>query len=178
MRNPVAVALLLSLAVLAACAPSSPGPSGAGEAFRKEVLATKESLAPSLMDALARREPRTVRRILEKRCALARESGRPFTCGITILDPNGITLASATPGEPIRRRDYSRYELVMKALKERKTVKAKLYLQDRTTLYAVAIPLVRQGEALGLLMLAFDATDLGNRFGLAEEEFLSLDLNG
>ena len=66
----------------------------------------------------------------------------------------------------------------MKALKERKIVKAKLYLQDRTTLYVVGIPLVRQGEALGLLVLAFDAADLRDRFGLTEEEFLRVDLNG
>ena len=89
-------------------------------------------------------------------------------------------LASATiaPGEPIKRLDYSRYEVVMKALKERKIVKAKLYLQDHSTLYTVVIPLVRQGEALGLLVLAFDTADLGDRLGLTEEEFLRVDLNG
>jgi hypothetical protein len=109
---------------------------------------------------------------------MAGKSGRPYSCGITVLDPHGITLASATPGEPIKRLNYSRYEVVMKALKERKIVKAKLYLQDRTTLYVVGIPLVRQGEALGLLVLAFDAADLRDRFGLTEEEFLRVDLNG
>jgi hypothetical protein len=174
----MAAALLLSLAVLASCAPSAPGP--AAESFKKEVQATKASLAPSLMDAVSRREPRLARSVLERQCALAGKSGSPFTCGITVLDHQGITLASATlaPGEPMKRLDYSRYEVVMKALKERKIVKAKLYLQDRTTLYVVGIPLVRQGEALGLLVLAFDAADLRDRFGLTEEEFLRVDLNG
>jgi len=169
-------ALLLSLALIASCAPSTPGP--AGESFKKEVQAAKDFLAPSLMDAVASREPRSARSVLERQCALAREGGRPFSCGITVLDSHGITLASATPGEPIKRLDYSRYEVFSKALTERKIVKAKLYLQDRTTLYVVGIPLVRQGEALGLLVLAFDAVDLRNRFGLTEEEFLRVDLNG
>ena len=169
-------ALLLSLALIASCAPSTPGPPG--EAFRKEVLAARESLAPSLMDAVASRDPRSVRKILEQQCALPREAGRPFICGITVLDHHGITLASATPGEPVKRLNYSRYEVVMKALNERKIIKARLYLQDRTTLYVVVIPLVRQGEALGLLVLAFDAADLRDRFGLTEEEFLRVDLDG
>jgi hypothetical protein len=172
------VALLFCMSLLAGCAPSSPGPPG--EAFRKEVLAARESLAPSLMDAVASRDPRAARKILEQQCALSREAGRAFFCGITVLDHHGITLASATiaPGEPIKRLDYSRYEIVMQALKGRKIVKAKLYLQDRSTLYVVVIPLMRQGEAQGLLVLAFDAADLRDRYGLTEEEFLRVHLDG
>ena len=171
-----AVAVLAALA--AACAPSAPGPGDAGESFRKEVLATKESLAASLSDAVARREPRQARLILEQTCDVARGKEQPFTCGITVLDHHGITLASATPGEPIRRLNYSRYEVVMKAMKERRIVKTKLYLQDRTTLYVVAIPLERQGEVLGLLALTFDAADLKARYGLTEQDFMRVDLNG
>ena len=170
------VALLFCMAFLASCAPTAAGPGA--ESFKKEVQATKASLAPSLMDAVASRETRSASSILERQCALAGKSGKPFSCGITVLDSHGITLASATPGEPIKRLNYSRYEVFSKALKERKLVKAKLYLQDRTTLCVVVIPLVRQGEALGLLVLAFDASDLRDRFGLTEEEFLKLDLNG
>jgi hypothetical protein len=172
------VTLLLCLALLAGCTPSSPGPSAAGESFRKEVLAARDSLAPALMDAVASREPRTAKRILEQKCALAMGGGDPFACGITILDNHGITLASTTAGEPIKRLDYSRYEVVMTALKERKVVKAKLFLQDGTRLYVVAIPLVRKGESIGLLGLAFDAADLRKRFGLTEGEFMRVDLNG
>jgi len=179
-RRALGAVLLFCLTLSAGCTPSSPGPSGAGDTFRKEVLAARDSLAPALMDAVASREPRSAKRILEQRCALAKEGGSPFACGITVLDNHGITLASATiaPGEPIKRLDYSRYEVVMNGLKERKIVKTKLYLQDRTTLCVVVIPLVRQGEALGLLVLAFDAADLRDRFGLTEEEFLKVDLNG
>ena len=169
-------ALALAAALASACAPQAPGPSKAAEAFRKEVLAARESLSASLTDAAANREPQAAGRILEQTCSLARESGRPFACGITVLDHHGITLASATPGEPIRRLDYSRYDVVSTALKERRVVKTKLYLQDRTALYVVAIPLGRRGAAVGLLVLAFDQSDLMNRHGLTEEEFQRVDL--
>jgi hypothetical protein len=180
-RGPGKRAFCSTLAILAAlvvaCTPSAPGPGAAGESFRKEVLATKESLAASLADAVARRESRSVRIILEQTCHVAQSQGQPFTCGITVLDRNGITLASATPGEPLRRLNYSRYEVVMDALKERRIVKTKLYLQDRRTLYVVAIPLERQGEVLGLLTLTYEAADLMNRYGLTEQD-LRVDLNG
>jgi len=177
-KRAMGVTLLFCLSLLSGCAPSSPGPSKAGEAFKKEVLAARDSLAPALMDAVAKRESRSTKKILEQRCALAMEGGSPFACGITVLDNHGITLASASPGEPIKRIDYSRYEVVMKALKERKVVKARLFLQDGTRLYVVAIPLVRNGESIGLLGLAFDSADLRNRFGLTEDDFMMVDLNG
>jgi len=175
-RRSWGAAAALAAALAAACAPPAPGPSKAEEAFRKEVLAARESLSASLTDAAANREPRAAARILEQTCSLARESGRPFACGITVLDRHGITLASATPGAPIRRLDYSRYDVVSTALKERRVVKTKLYLQDRTALYVVAIPLERRGETVGLLVLAFDQSDLVNRHGLTEEEFQRVDL--
>jgi len=168
--------LALAAALASACAPPAPGPSKAEEAFRKEVMAAREALSASLADAAADREPRAAGRILEQTCSLARESGRPFACGITVLDRRGITLASATPGASFRRLDYSRYDAVSTALKERRVVKTKLYLQDRSALFVVALPLERRGEAVGLLVLAFDQADLLNRHGLTEEEFRRVDL--
>jgi hypothetical protein len=42
----------------------------------------------------------------------------------------------------------------------------------------VAIPLERQGEVLGLLTLTYEAADLMNRYGLTEQDFMRVDLNG
>ena len=168
--------LAFAAALVSACAPPTPGPSTAEEAFRKEVKEAREALSAPLADAAANREPGAAGGILEQTCSLARESGRPFACGITVLDRQGITLASATPGAPFRRLDYSRYDAVSTALKERRIVKTKLYLQDHTALYVVAIPLERRGETVGLLVLAFDQADLLNRHGLTEEAFQRVDL--
>ena len=171
-------ALILFVAFFSGCAMSESGSSEAVRAFRKEVKETRDVLVPALMDAVANRDPQSVRAILGKKCVAAGESGRPFSCGIAVLDLHGITLHSITPGEPSKRIDYSTYEAVKTALKEKKAVKARAFLQDHTTLYAVNIPLVRNGEAIGILVLAFDASDLRNRYHLTEEEFLKMDLDG
>ncbi len=170
-------ALALLVACVSGCALPESGQSEAIRSFKKEVTDARNVLAPALTDTIANGSPREAASILEKQCALASKEGRPFACGITVLDHLGITLASATLGDPTRRLNYSRYEVVMKALKGKKVVKTRLFLQDRTTLYIVGIPLVRDGDALGLLVLAFDASDLRNRFHLTEEEFLKMELN-
>jgi hypothetical protein len=169
--------LVLLAAVFSGCALPEFGQSEAVLSFKKEVKETRDALVPSLIDAVANRDPRAVRLILDKQCALAREKGRPFACGITVLDLHGITLASATPVETMRRLNYSRYEVVMQALKDKKIVTAKLYLQDGSALYVVGIPLARSGKAQGLLVLTFDAGELKNRVGITEQEFLQVDLN-
>ena len=172
-----AAGLVLLAAVLSGCALPESGQSDAVLSFKKEVKETRDSLVPSMIEAVASRDPRTVRLILEKQCSLARENGRPIACGITVLDLHGITLASVTPGETMRRLNYSRYEVVMQALKEKKIVTAKLYLQDGTTLYVVGIPLACNSKTQGLLVLTFDAGELKNRVGITEQEFLKVDLN-
>jgi hypothetical protein len=170
-------ALVVLNAFFSACSSPESDPSGAVLSFKKEVKETTDALIPSLMEPVASRDPRAVKLILDRQCVLASDKGRPFACGITVLDLHGITLASVTPGDTIRRLNYSRYETVTQALKARKIVTAKLYLQDGTTLFAVGIPLERTGEAQGLLVLTFNARELENRIGITEKEFLTVDLN-
>jgi len=172
-----AAVLALLAAFFSACSTPGSDQSGAVLSFKKEVKETTDALIPALIEPVANRDPRAVKLILDKQCALARDKGRPFACGITVLDLHGITLASVTPGDTIRRLNYSRYESVTQALKDRKIVTAKLYLQDGTTLCAVGIPLARNGEAQGLLVLTFDAGELKDRVGITEQEFLKVDLN-
>jgi hypothetical protein len=174
----VTAALVLLAAFFSGCATPESGQSEAVRSFKKEVKETRDALVPALMDAVANRDPQSVGAILGKQCVAAGESGRPFSCGIAVLDLHGITLHSVTPGEPIKRIDYSSYNAVKTALKEKKVVKTRAFLQDHTTLYEVNIPLVRNGEAIGILVLAFDASDLRNRYHLTEEEFLKIDLDG
>jgi len=172
-----AAGLVLLAALSSGCTLPESGQSDAVLSFKKEVKETADVLVPSLTEAVANRDPSAVMLILDKQCALARENGRPFTCGITVLDLNGITFASVTPSEMIRRLNYSRYEVVMQTLEGNKIVTAKLYLQDGTNLYVVGIPLARDGKAQGLLVLTFDARELKNRVGITEKEFLKVDLN-
>jgi hypothetical protein len=172
-----AVGLVLLTAFCLGCDIRESGQSDAVLSFKKEVKESRDALVPPLIEAVANRDPRTVRLILDKQCDQARESGRPFACGITVLDLHGITFASVTPVETMRRLNYSRYEVVMQALKDNKIVTAKLYLQDGTNLDVVGIPLARNGKTVGLLVLTFDAGELKDRVGITEQEFLKVDLN-
>jgi hypothetical protein len=169
--------LVLLAAFCSGCGLPESGQSDAVLSFKKEVRETRDALAPTLIEAVANRDPRAVKLILDKQCALAKENRRPFACGITVLDLYGITFVSVTPSETIQRLNYSRYEAVMQALKENKIVTTKLYLQDGTTLDVVGIPLARNGKAQGLLVLTFDARELKDRVGITEQEFLKVDLN-
>ncbi len=171
------VTLILLAAFLSGCATPESGQSDAVLSFKKEVLEIRDALVPSLIEAVTNRDPHAVRLILDRQCALARDNNRPFACAITILDVHGITLASVTPGDTIRRLNYWRSESVMQALKDKKIVTGKLYLQDGTILYAVGIPLSRNGEAKGLMVLTFDAREMKSRVGITEQEFLNVDLN-
>jgi hypothetical protein len=172
-----AAGLAFLTAFCSGCTFTEPGQSKAALSFKKEVKEAADALVPSLIEAISTRDSQAVRLILDRQCALARDRSQPYTCGITVLDLHGITLASATPSETIRRLNYSRYEVVMDTLKGNKAITAKLYLQDGTVLYVVGIPLTRDGEAQGLLVLTFDARELKNRVGITEKEFLSVDLN-
>lgn len=136
-----------------------------------------DRLAPVLMDSLAKRDSRSASKALRTLCATADKSDTPYSCGITVLDKRGITLASATPAAPIKRLNYSRYEAVMSVLNEKKAVNTILYLQDHTRLFVVGIPMLREGELLGVLVLTFDSNDLQKRTGLTEQEFRDLKLN-
>ena len=172
-----AAGLVLLAAFCSGCDIREPGQSDAVLSFKKEVKETRDALVPSLIEAVANRDPRTVKLILDRQCDQARETGRPFACGITVLDLHGITFASVTPGETMRRLNYSRYEVVTQALKNNKIVTAKLYLQDGTILDVVGIPLANNGQTVGLLVLTFDAGELQDRVGITEQEFLKVDLN-
>ena len=96
----LSVTLLVCLALLASCAPSVPGP--AAESFKKEVQATKESLAPSLMDAVSHREPGSAKGILERDPA-SRDDGnddrraRVRRCGDSRDSPGERAVARACP---------------------------------------------------------------------------------
>lgn len=177
-RGFIALALLAAAAVVfAGCGSPPPAESEAVVSFKKDIRETGDGLASLLMDSVARRDSRSVRKTLQGLCLKAEKSGTPYRCGITVLDGNGVTLASATPTALLKRLNYSRYESVMNVIHEKKAVNTILYLQDHSRLYVVGIPMLREGEVLGILVLTFDSDDLQKRTGLTEQEFRQLSLN-
>jgi hypothetical protein len=167
---------LVFFLTLPACKPSI-APSRAAVAFKKEVRDNIEKLSPPFAEALLKGNPKAVEAALTRACIEAEEQGKPFSCGIAILDKNGISVTSTSPRKPSRGIDYSHYESVTKSLREKRIVHARLFLQDGTKIYAVSSPLVKDGRLVGLLVLGYFSTEVQRNWGLTEAEFLELDFN-
>jgi hypothetical protein len=169
------ITLVVFLSLLA-CKPS-PAPSSAAVAFKKDVLDNIEKLSPLFAEPLMKGNQKAVDLLLKRACVEAEERGRPFSCGIAILDKNGISITSTSPRKPSRGIDYSHYDSITKSLREKRIVHARLFLQDGTKIFAVSSPLVKDGRLVGLLVLGYFSTEVQRNWGLTEAEFLELDFN-
>ncbi|HOD34827.1 MAG TPA: hypothetical protein PLR20_03135 [Syntrophales bacterium] len=159
-----------------ACNPS-PSHSKAAVAFKKEVRDNIEKLSPPFAEALHKGDHKALESALTRACIEAEEQGKPFSCGIAILDKNGVSMTSTSPRKPSRGIDYSHYESITKTLREKRIVRVRLFLQDGTKIYAVSSPLMRDGRLVGLLVLGYFSTEVQRNWGLTEAEFLELDFN-
>ena len=172
-----AVALL---AVLWGCPAGDEKETAAMAAFRQEIGETVQRLAPPLTLPLVRGDERAVQKALGTVCdtGAGRLPRKPVTCSMGVLNRDGLTVAlSRAAGSPREAFDYSRYESVSKALKKGKTMPARLFGPNRSVSYVVMVPLRHQGKVVGLLGLVFSPQELNARWGLTEEEFLSLNFN-
>lgn len=73
--------------------------------------------------------------------------------------------------------DFSRYRFVKNAFKQKKILQDRLYLQDRSELWIVCVPLVRQKDIVGAIVLGFNPIEVQKDYGLNTKQFLALDLN-
>lgn len=179
-RNASGLFLLCSFLILflslSACQPAPP-PSNAAVAFKKEVRDNIEKLSPLFADALLKGNQKQVETALMRACTEAEQNGKPFSCGIAILDKNGISITSTSPRKPSRGIDYSHYESITKSLREKRIVHTRLFLQDGTKIFAISSPLVKDGNLIGLLVLGYFSTEVQRNWGLTEAEFLEINFN-
>jgi hypothetical protein len=167
---------LVFFLTLPACKPS-PAPSSAAVAFKKEVRDNIEKLSPPFAEALLKGNQKAIESALTRACVEAEQQGKPFSCGIAILDKNGISITTTSPRKSSRGIDYSHYESITKSLRAKRIVHARLFLQDGTKIYAVSSPLVQDGRLVGLLVLGYFSTEVQRNWGLTEAEFLEIDFN-
>jgi hypothetical protein len=178
--NPSGLFLLRSFLILflflSACQPAH-FPSNAAVAFKKEVRDNIEKLSPLFANALLEKNQKQVETVLMRACAEAERTGKPFSCGIAILDKNGISVTSTSPRKPSRGIDYSHYESITKSLRQKRIVHTSLFLQDGTKIFAISSPLVKDGNLFGLLVLGYFSTEVQRNWGLTEAEFLEINFN-
>jgi hypothetical protein len=171
--------ILLTVVVLLFCgcqareAPMSPGAA----TFKQELKSCFDNLAVALMEPVAKKDLAGIRAALEKVESPAAKLCRlcPFELGVT--DQSGETLAVYPPKGDGKGKNYSNYELVIKAISSKKIQQQQFFLQDGAKLYLVCTPLIRENKLIGLVAIAISSEDAEKRWGLTEKEFMALDFN-
>lgn len=152
-------------------APLSP----AAASFKKEIKSCLDTLAAPLLEPVANKNVAKIKVTLDKVEPQTLKLCRMCPFQIGILNASGATLAVHPPSR--ETRNFSSYDLVIKATNSKKIQQQRLFLQDGTQLYLICAPLIRQDTVIGLMAIAISADEAEKRWGLTEKEFLALNFN-
>ena len=145
--------------------------------FKHEIKSCLTNLSTTLLEPVAKQDLAGIKAALEKVESPAVKLCRlcPFEIGVT--NPSGETLAVYPPKGDGKPKNYSNYDLVIKAIKSKKIQQQQFFLQDGSALYLVCAPLLRQDTLIGLVAIAINSVEAEKRWGLKEKEFLAIDFN-
>ena len=169
----LAGAVILLFGCQAREAPLSPGAA----TFKQEIKSCLTNLSVSLVEPVIRKDLAGIRDALEKIESPAVKLCRLCPFDIVVLNPSGETLAAYPVKADAKEKNFSNYELVIKALNSKKIQQQQLFLQDGSKLYLVCAPLLRDNTVIGLVAIATNSEDAAKKWGLTEKEFLALDFN-
>jgi hypothetical protein len=169
----LASAVILLFGCQAQEAPLSPGAA----TFKQELKSCLDNLAVTLMQPVAKQDLAGIKAALEKVESPAVKLCRLCPFEIGVLNPSGETLAAYPAKGDGKAKNYSNYDLVIKAIKSKKIQQQQFFLQDGGKLYLVCAPLIREDVLIGLVAIAISSEDAEKRWGLTEKEFLALDFN-
>ena len=169
----LATAVILLSGCQAREAPLSPGAA----TFKQEIKNCLTNLAATLMEPVAKKDLAGIKAALEKVESPAVKLCRlcPFEIGVT--DQSGETLAVYPVKGDGKGKNYSNYELVIKAIKNKKIQQQRFFLQDGSDLYLICAPLIREETLIGLVAIAISSEDAAKRWGLTEKLFMAIDFN-
>jgi hypothetical protein len=172
----VILLLLVLPGLMYACQSQEPPLSPAAAAFKKEMKECIDRLAQPLTEPVLKGDSAAIIKVLKKTEPAAIKLCRmcPFRMGV--MNKDGDTLAIYPPRQAANL-DFYQYEVVQKVLKTRKIAQQRLFLQDGARIYAIAVPLLRGEEVIGILAIALDAGEAQKRWDLREKEFLVLNFN-
>ena len=166
-------AVILFFGCQAREAPLSPGAA----TFKQELKSCFDNLGVTLMEPVAKNDLAGIRAALEKVESPAVKLCRLCPFEIGVLDPSGETLAAYPVKGDGKGKNYSKYELVIKAIKSKKIQQQRFFLPDGSVLYLVCAPLIREDTLVGLVAIAISSVEAEKRWGLQEKEFLAIDFN-
>jgi hypothetical protein len=166
-------AVMLLFGCQAREAPLSPGAA----TFKQEVKSCLDNLAVSLIEPVATKDAAGIKAALQKAESPAVKLCRLCPFEIGVMNPAGETLLSYPDKGDGKAKNYSNYDLVVKAIKTKKIQQQQLFLQDGATLYLVCAPIIRENSLIGLVAIAINSADAEQKWGLKEKEFMALDFN-
>jgi len=171
----ICLILLMALALAAGCQKPKAPPSPKAAAFTKEVQAVIDRVAPPLIEPVSRDDRAGAQKALKKAFSVCAEACEGLFYNVLILDQQGVLTAVYPPAE-VKSLQFAGYKAVQKAFAEKKPNQAILYLPNGTPIDIVFVPLIHQGQTVGILALGFEGNLVQDKRGLGTEEFLSLEL--
>jgi len=145
--------------------------------FKQELKSCFDNLGVTLMEPVAKQDLAGIRAALEKVESPAAKLCRLCPFEIVVLNPSGETMAAYPVKGDGKAKNFSSYDLVIKAISSKKIHLQGFFLQDGAKLYLVCAPLIREDKLIGLVVIAVSSEDAEKRWGLTEKEFLALDFN-
>ncbi|MFI5330883.1 MAG: hypothetical protein ACHQ2F_07585 [Desulfobaccales bacterium] len=170
------ILLLLLLGLLGGCQAKEPPLSPAAAAFKKEVQDCLDRLCQGLVGSILKRDVDALNETLKKVEPEALKLCRMCPFRIGILDKNGETL-TVYPFKIEAMGNFANYGGVARTLKNRQINQQRLYLQDGSEIYLILIPLLRDKDLVGIMVLSLSAKDAHDRWDLTEKEFMDINFN-
>ena len=168
-------ATLVGAVMLFGCQASQPPLSPAAASFKREIKLCLTTLSASLVEPIATRDLNGIQTALDKIEPQAVKLCRMCPFNIGVLNRNGETLAVHPPKD--HTRNFSSYDLVIKAINSKKIQQQRFFLQNGSELYIICAPIMHDDQVIGLTAIAISAEEAKQRWGLTEKEFMAIDFN-
>jgi hypothetical protein len=168
--------LLLLLMVFGGCQAKEPPLSPAAASFKKEVRDYLQRLSRELAAPLAKGDLPAINEVLDRVEPEAVKLCRMCPFHLGVLNKNGETL-TVHPFKADALGNFSNYEVVVKTLKDQKINQQRFFLQDGSQIYIVCDPILQGDQLLGILALGVSAQEAKQRWGLTEQEFMTINFN-
>jgi hypothetical protein len=167
---------LIILLIFCACSAKEPPLSPAAASFKQEVKACLQRLAAPLPGPVARQDVPAINKVLLAKVDPAIKLCRMCPFQIGVLNQVGDILARY-PEKKEGAFNFSGYGLFDQVMKSHRTSQQRFFLQDGSEIYIIVVPLLHEGQMIGLLGLSLDEAEALHRWGLTDKEFLALDFN-
>lgn len=166
----------MAVLVLGACSAAEKPLTPAAATFKKDMRETIGKLAQVLVEPVCRADAAACEQAIISIYPKAFQDTLAFPFHVGVVNQEGILIYTIPPVKDLGD-NYSQYQGVREALKERRIKNVRLYAPNGKELYLILAPLQKKGQMVGLLILRLDPAHVKQKWGISEAEFLRLELN-